>query len=88
MLFARQTGKLCSALKGQLELATKKSHFIFDDDYYDQIDGGAMHSPLEPVLANIFMCHFEETGAPNESVPHIICSPEESCWLAKIQVFR
>ena len=29
-----------------------------------------------------------ETGAPNESVPHIICSPEESCWLAKIQVFR
>ena len=27
-------------------------------------------------------------GAPNESVPHIICSPEESCWLAKIQVFR
>ena len=29
-----------------------------------------------------------ETGAPNESVPHIICSLEESCWLAKIQVFR
>ena len=28
------------------------------------------------------------SGAPNESVPHIICSPEESCWLAKIQVFR
>ena len=28
------------------------------------------------------------TVAPNESVPHIICSPEESCWLAKIQVFR
>ena len=27
-------------------------------------------------------------GAPNESVPHIICSPEESCWLAKIQVCR
>ena len=31
---------------------------------------------------------FKSTGAPNESVPHIICSPEESCWLAKIQVFR
>ena len=28
------------------------------------------------------------SGAPNESVPHIICSPEKSCWLAKIQVFR
>ena len=31
---------------------------------------------------------FIYTGAPNESVPHITCSPEESCWLAKIQVFR
>ena len=29
-----------------------------------------------------------KSGAPNESVPHIICSAEESCWLAKIQVFR
>ena len=31
---------------------------------------------------------WQTPGAPNESVPHIICSPEESCWLAKIQVFR
>ena len=30
----------------------------------------------------------EDAGAPNESVRHIICSPKESCWLAKIQVFR
>ena len=27
--------------------------------YYDQIDGVAMCSPLGPVLANIFMCDFE-----------------------------
>ena len=37
-----------------------KSHFLFDDQYYDQIDGVAMGSPLGPVLANICMCHFEE----------------------------
>ena len=49
-----------SSLKGLLEFATKKSHFIFDGDYYDQIDVVAMGSPLGPVLANIFMCHFEE----------------------------
>ena len=60
-----------SALKGQLEFATKNSHFIFYGDYYDQIDGGAMHSTLGPMLANIFMCHFEKkwvlnyTGRPS-----------------------
>ena len=54
-----------SALKGLLEFATKKSHFIFDGDYYDQIHGVAMGSPLGPVLANIFMCHFEEKWVIN-----------------------
>ena len=49
-----------SVLKDLLQFATKKSHFIFDAQYYDQIDGVAMDSPLDPVLANIFMCHFEE----------------------------
>ena len=49
-----------SVLQRLLEFATKKSHFLFDGQYYDQIDGVAMGSPLGPVLANIFMCHFEE----------------------------
>ena len=43
-----------------LELATKESLFIFDKDYYSQIDGVAMGSPLGPTLANIFLCHYEE----------------------------
>ena len=43
-----------------LLFATEKSHFVFDGDYYDQIDGVAMGSPLGPVSANIFMCNFEE----------------------------
>ena len=45
-------------LKDLLEFATKKSHFIFDGVYYDQIDGVALGSPLGPILANIFMCSF------------------------------
>ena len=49
-----------SVLKVLLEFATKRSHFVFNVQYYDQIDGVAMGSPLGPVLANIFMCHFEE----------------------------
>ena len=46
-----------SVLKVLFEFATKKSHFIFNGQYCDQIDGVAMGSPLGPVLANIFMCH-------------------------------
>ena len=56
-----------SVLKVLLEFATKKTHFIFNGQYYDQIDGVAMGSPLGPVLANIFMCHFEEKWVLNNN---------------------
>ncbi|XP_068745198.1 uncharacterized protein [Montipora capricornis] len=51
-----------------LEFATKKSHFLFDGKYYDQIDGVAMGSPSGPVLANIFICVFEEKWLLNAKV--------------------
>ena len=63
-----------SVLKVLLEFATKKSHFIFNAQYYDQIDCVAMDSPLGPVLANIFTCHFEEKWVlNNNSRPSVRC---------------
>ena len=38
----------------------KDSFFLFDDIYYEQVDGVAMGSPLGPTLANIFLCYWEE----------------------------
>jgi len=40
---------------------------VFDGQFFDQIDGVAMGSPLGPVLANIFMYHFEEKWVMNNS---------------------
>ena len=39
--------------------ATAQTHFIFKGNFYDQIDGVTMGSPLAPVLANLFMGHHE-----------------------------
>lgn len=43
-----------------LRICTQESHFQFNGEYYDQIDGVAMGSPLGPLFANIFMMDFEE----------------------------
>ena len=45
--------------KDLLNIATKESLFLFNNEYYKQIDGVSMGSPLGPTLANIFMCNFE-----------------------------
>ena len=42
------------------KLATCETHFLFKGNFYDQIDGVAMGSPLAPVLTNIFMGHNEK----------------------------
>ena len=39
-----------------LSFAVKDTHFVFNGQLFDQIDGVAMRSPLGPSLANIFMC--------------------------------
>ncbi|XP_068674324.1 uncharacterized protein [Montipora foliosa] len=54
-----------NVLKKLLEFATRKSHFLFDGNLYDEINDVAMGSPLGKVLPNIFICHFEEKWIQN-----------------------
>ena len=61
-------------LKQLLTLAAYESFFIFDGEYYTQIDGVAMDSPLGPTLANAFLCHFEKkwlSECPAEFLPSV-----------------
>ena len=47
-------------LTSLFNLATCETHFLFKGKFYDQINGVAMGSPLAPVLANLFMSHYEK----------------------------
>ncbi|CAH8561201.1 unnamed protein product [Schistosoma rodhaini] len=46
-------------LKELLLLCTDKVQFNFEGEYFRQIDGVAMGSPLGPLLADVFMAHVE-----------------------------
>ena len=47
-------------LKHLFEFATSGTHFFFDGNCCNQIDGAAMGSPFGPVLVNIFMGFHEK----------------------------
>ena len=51
-------------MKELLLLRTKKVNFAINGKIYMQVDGGAMGSPLGPVLADIFMIKLEKVVLP------------------------
>ena len=46
--------------------ATSQTHFLFNNEVYDQTDGVAMGSPLGPALANLFMGYHENKWLNSE----------------------
>ena len=51
-----------------LEFCLRSTCFVFQGQYYDQIEGAAMGSPLSPIVANIFIEDFETKAL--ETAPH------------------
>ena len=51
-----------------LEFCLSSTSFMFQGQFYQQMEGAAMGSPLSPIIANIFMEHFEKQAL--ESAPH------------------
>ena len=45
-----------------VELCLKSTYFQFGSEFYEQIEGAAMGSPLSPIVVNIYMEHFEKTA--------------------------
>ncbi|XP_074031353.1 uncharacterized protein [Leptinotarsa decemlineata] len=47
------------------EHCLKNTYFIFDKQIYKQVEGAPMGSSLSPVIANLFMMHFEKEALNN-----------------------
>ncbi len=45
-----------------LKVCLRTTYFVFNKEYYEQQNGAAMGSPVSPIVANLFMEHFEETA--------------------------
>ena len=59
-------------MKKLFKFATAQTHFLYNGEYFDQIDGVAMGSPLGPVLANIFMGHHEKVWLEQYQGPGLL----------------
>ena len=51
-----------------LEFCLNSTSFVFQGQCYQEMEGAAMGSPLSPIVANIFMEHFEKEAL--ETTPH------------------
>ena len=47
-------------LQKLFKIETSETHFIFNNEIYDQIDGVSMGSPLASILANLFVGYHEK----------------------------
>ena len=51
-----------------LEFCLRSTYFVFQGQHFEQVEGAARGSPLSPIVANIYMEHFEARAL--ETAPH------------------
>ena len=62
-----------------LEFCLNSTSFVYQGQFYQQIPGPAMGSPLSPIVANIFMEKFEEEALATAPHPTQVCG--EGMWM-------
>ena len=46
-----------------------KTYFSFQNKFYEQVEGAAMGSPVSPIVANLYIEHFERKALRSASNP-------------------
>ena len=64
----RRTSMKTRHITQLLEFCLRSTSFVFQGQHYEQVEGVAMGSPLSPIVANIYMEHFETRAL--ETAPH------------------
>ena len=68
-----------------LEFCLRSTYFVFQGQHFEQVEGAAMGSPLSPIVANIYMEHFETKAL--ETAPHPQASGR-NLWMTLLSFWR
>ena len=52
-----------------LEFCPKNTYFSFQDQFYEQVEGAAMGSPVSPIIANLYMEYLEQKALSTAPTP-------------------
>ena len=52
-----------------LEFCLKNTYFSFQDQFYEQVEGAAMDSPVSPIVANMYMEYLEQKSLSTSHIP-------------------
>ena len=56
---------------GLLGFCLHNTYFSFQDEFYEQVVGAAMGSPVIPIVANLYMDYFERKALSTTSTPRL-----------------
>ena len=55
-----------------LEFCLRKTYFSFHGQFYEQVKGVTMGSPVSPIVANLYMKYFDQKALSTEPHPQLM----------------
>ena len=55
-----------------LEFCLKNTYFSFQGQFYEQVEGAAMGSPVSPIVANLYMEYLEQKALRTAPTPQVL----------------
>ena len=62
-----------------LEFCLKNTYFSFQGQFYEQVEGAAMGSPVSPIVANLYMEYLEQKAL--STAPHPPPNSGAGMWM-------